>query len=289
MYKYIDISTYQKNVDYLSVKNDGVKGVILRVGHTGYGNQSMYKDVEFERHYAGFTKVGVPVGVYWFSRANTKALALKEAQLTLEFIKGKNIQLPVYFDTEDTYYQAKISKQALTEVALTYLNKIKEAGYVAGVYASVSWLNNRLDMNKLQQFETWVAQYFTRCTYTKPYQMWQYSSSGRVKGISGNVDMNWAYKPYHELPIEKPIEVKPIPTKKYLNLSKLVTSWNVYPLNKDARVGNQIGKLAPKRFGGLKYEILEVLPNNVYVIETKSFGKVKIWAGKGALYTITES
>lgn len=198
MYKYIDISTHQKNVDYAKVKADGIVGVLLRVGHTGYAKQTMHKDELFEKHYAGFTKVGLPIGVYWFSRANTVAMAIKEAQLTLEFMLGKEIKLPVYFDTEDTYYQSKTSKVQLTEIAKAYCRIIADAGYTAGIYASKHWLDNRLDMKQLEElYEVWVAQYASVCTYKRKYQIWQYTSSGIVKGISGKVDVNYVYKKYH--------------------------------------------------------------------------------------------
>lgn len=207
MYKYIDISTHQKNVDYAKVKADGVVGVLLRVGHTGYGNQSMYKDELFEKHYKGFREVGIPVGVYWFSRANTVELAKKEALLTLEYILGKEIKLPVYFDTEDTYYQSKISKNELTVIADIFCKVIADAGYTAGIYASKSWLDLRLDMKQVEdKYEVWVAQYNPTCTYKRKYQMWQYTSQGRVKGIVGNVDINDCYKRYHDV-----IEPKPEP------------------------------------------------------------------------------
>lgn len=285
MYKYIDVSYAQGSIDFESVKNDGVKGVIIRVGHTGYANKSMQIDNWFERNYEGFKKAGIPIGVYWFSRATTEAEAIKEAGLTLKFIKGKSIELPVYFDTEDTYYQAKISKQKLTNVAIAFLDVIENAGYLGGVYASLSWFNNKLEYNRLKDYEIWVAQYFTRCTFKERYDMWQYTSSGTVKGIRGRVDMNWSYKAYH-------VETAPPPEanikKKYLYLSKAVYSWRVYPLNKPAVAGNEVGKLAPNRFGGLKYEILEELPNSVYVIKTQSFGKVKIYAGRNTLSTIKE-
>jgi len=264
-------------VEDQKVKNDGVQGVILRCGHMGTSKR-LSIDALFEEHYKGFTKVGLPIGVYWFSRAVTLEEAYNEADYTLRLIQGKNIQLPVYWDTEDNIYQVKTTKSQLTKVALAYLNKIKDNGYMAGVYASVSWLNNRLDMKQLDQFEVWVAQYNKVCTYKGHYEMWQYSSSGKVNGIYGNVDMNHCYKNY--------IDVKP--TKKYIYLSRFVPSWRVYPMNKPCRVGNEVGKLAPLRFGGLKYEILETLPNSVYVIETATYGKVKLWAGKGTLHTIKE-
>lgn len=205
--KFIDISTHQKNVNYQAVKDSGVQGVILRCGFTGYGAaKSKQKDNMFEEHYAGFRRVGIPVGVYWYSCAYTETEAREEARLTLEYIKNKNIQLPVYFDTEDTHNvnalgcatqnQRTIGKAQLSKVAKAYCEAIENAGYYVGIYASVSWLNNQLDMNYLKEYDVWVAQYNSVCQYKGNYGMWQYSSKGAVNGINGNVDMNKCYKDY---------------------------------------------------------------------------------------------
>jgi len=222
--KYIDISTHQKNVDYAKVKADGVQGVILRAGFTGYGSsKSKRKDEMFEKHYAGFTAVGIPIGVYYYSCAYSPEEAIIEAMKTLEIIKGKNIQLPVWFDTEDshdvneeglaTVNQRTIGKVKLTETALAFLETIKKAGYVAGIYASTSWLNNQLDMSQLKEFDVWVAHYkAARPTYKGAYTMWQYASDGSVDGIAGNVDMNICYKDYLSNQPEAPKPIDPKPT-----------------------------------------------------------------------------
>lgn len=210
MDKYIDISTHQKGVNYAKVKADGIVGVLLRAGHTGYGSQSMHKDELFEQHYAGFKSVGLPMGAYWFSRANTVEMAIKEAKLTLQFIYGKELKLPIYFDTEDNVYQDKCSRQLLTDIAKAFCKTIADAGYVAGVYASTSWLNNRLDMKQIEDlYEVWVAQYASVCTYKRKYQIWQYTSKAYVDGIGSNVDMNNVYKKYH---MESEVEVLPMIT-----------------------------------------------------------------------------
>lgn len=209
--KFIDISNWQKSVDYQKVKNDGVQGVILRVGHTGYANKSMAKDLMFEKHYQGFKSVGLPIGVYWFSRATNASEAIKEANLTLQYLGDKELQLPIFWDTEDNVYQNKISRDRLTQVAITYLEHIKQYRKdLVGVYASTSWLNNRLDMSKLSHYEVWVAQYNTYVTYKGKYDIWQYTSQAKINGIVGSVDANWCYKDYLNCetptqPIYKPI------------------------------------------------------------------------------------
>ena len=209
--KFIDISNWQKSVDYQKVKNDGIQGVILRVGHTGSANKSMDKDLSFEKHYQGFKSVGLPIGVYWFSRATNASEAIKEANLTLQYLGDKELQLPIFWDTEDNVYQNKISRELLTDVAIIYLEHIKKYRKdLVGVYASTSWLNNRLNMSRLSHYEVWVAQYNTYVTYKGRYDIWQFTSQAKVNGIVGGVDMNWCYKDYLNTqtptePIYKPI------------------------------------------------------------------------------------
>lgn len=203
--KYIDISEHQKKVDFKKIKEDGVQGVILRCGYTGYGTaKSKQKDSRFEEYYKGFTEVGLPIGVYWYSCAVTEEEAIKEANLTLEYIKDKKIELPVFFDTEDNHNTKKyspisqytIGRTKLTKVTKAFCETIENAGYYVGIYASTSWLNNQLNMNDLKAYDVWVAQYSSKCQYKGNYGMWQYSSKGKVNGISGNVDMNKCYKDY---------------------------------------------------------------------------------------------
>lgn len=206
MLSVIDISTHQKNVNYQKVKDSGVQGVILRIGYTGYGvSKSKNKDAEFERHYKGFTQVGLPIGIYWYSCAYTEEEAIVEAKKTLEFLANRPIELGVWLDTEDTHDTTKfglakinqrmLSKEKLTSIARAYCNYIRDKCYKeVGIYASTSWLNNELDMSKLQDYMVWVAHYgVSKPTYKGKYDMWQYTSSGKVNGISGNVDMNKLY------------------------------------------------------------------------------------------------
>lgn len=202
----IDVSSWQPTIDYAKVAKN-TKGAILRCGRTGYGTaKSKEKDSCFEKHYAGFKKAGVPVGVYYYSCATSIEEAKEEAKLVLEILKGKKLEYPVYFDTEDNHdikgagcspvSQYSIGKAKLTEVAKAFLETIEKAGYYVGIYASKSWLENQLDMSQLKDYDVWLAQYASKPTYKGAYGMWQYSSTGKIDGISGNVDMNWCYKDY---------------------------------------------------------------------------------------------
>ena len=195
--KGIDISTFQKNVDYKKVKNDGVKFAILRIGYTGYGaGKKQAKDELFETHYKGCKNIGIHVGGYFFGRGTSAAEGRKEAEYVLSVIGNKEFDYPIFYDTEDTYYQAKASKAENTAACKAFCDTIEAAGYKTGIYSSKSWFNDKLNDSELKNYDHWVAQYYSRCTYTGEKTMWQYSSSGRVAGINGNCDMNWCYVDY---------------------------------------------------------------------------------------------
>lgn len=203
--KVIDISKFQGSVDFAKVKADGVQGVIIRCGYTGYGKaKTKNTDSRWESNYRAATAAGLPVGAYYYSCAVTPAEARSEAEYVLGLIRGKTFDYPVYWDTEDSHdtglyapeSQLSIGRARLTEVGKAFLETLKNAGVYTGLYASTSWLNNQLDMSKLSEYDVWVAQYASSVTYRGEYQMWQYTSTGRVSGIGTAVDLNRCYVDY---------------------------------------------------------------------------------------------
>lgn len=190
-YKGIDISKYQGNVDFKKVKDTGIQFVIARIGYGMYENQ---KDPKFEEYYKGATDNNLPIGVYLYSYALSVEDAEKEADMALKWLNKRKLNLPVYYDIEDKSQQI-LSKTTLTNMATAFCKKIEKAGYWAGIYANKYWLTTFLDSKALEEkFTIWVAQYNTTNTYKGKYDMWQYTSSGRVNGINGNVDMNILYR-----------------------------------------------------------------------------------------------
>lgn len=193
--KGIDISTWQGNIskaNFEKAKKSGINFVILRLGFTGSASNKPTLDNTFENNYKNAIAAGLPVGVYFYSLATTNAKAKEEAEFCIKYLKGKKISYPVYIDMEDPYKQGKQSKSTLASVCNTFCNTIKAAGYKPGVYASLSWFNNKIGAITATHSK-WVAQYYTQCQYKGAYDMWQYSSSGSVPGIPGRVDMNYWY------------------------------------------------------------------------------------------------
>ena len=189
--KGIDVSEFQGNIDWNKVKADGVEFAILRVG---FGMDTTSQDDKYiERNIEECERLNIPYGVYLFSYANTVEKAKSEAEHTLRLIKGHNLKMGVWYDIEDNSTSGSVSKETLTNIINTYCSTIKNAGYEVGIYASLNWLENKIESSVQKKYLIWVAQYYTECQYKGKYDMWQYASDGSVNGISGNCDMNYLY------------------------------------------------------------------------------------------------
>lgn len=191
----IDISTWQGKVskaNFIKAKNAGVQFVILRLGYTGSDSKAPTLDNVFENNYKNAVAAGLPVGIYYYSLATSDAMAKKEAEFCIKHLAGKKLDYPVYIDIEDPNYQAKKSKAVLASVCNVFCNTLQGAGYKCGVYASTSWFNSKIG-NITASHTKWVAQYYKKCEYKGAYDMWQYTSSGKVNGLKGKIDMNYYY------------------------------------------------------------------------------------------------
>ena len=183
----IDVSYHNGKIDWKKVKEASVKFAILRIGYGMYQNQ---KDKRFEENYKGATSVGIPVGVYLYSYAKNEEEAKREANLCLTWLGNKDLKLPIYFDIEDSS-QRGINKLVLNNMCKAFCNIIESRGYWAGIYSNKYWAENIISGNELgKRYTYWIAQYNSKCTYKGNYAIWQYSSDGKVNGISGRVDMN---------------------------------------------------------------------------------------------------
>ena len=209
VYNGIDVSTHNGNIDWRSVKASGVDYAIIRLGYTGYSRErfSTRYDTAFEANISGARAAGLPVGVYWYSQAVNTSEARQEAQKLLAKLRSYSIDLPVFYDYEFAgvgdegrldyaWSSGAVNKATLTANAEAFCNEIQRAGYDAGVYASKSFLENQIDGASLgRKYNIWIAHYNNSTPYAGSYYMWQYSSKGRVRGIGGNVDCNFAYLP----------------------------------------------------------------------------------------------
>ncbi len=197
----IDVSKWNKTIDWSKVKAAGIDFAFVRTCYRGYEGGGLAKDEYGPTNLKNAASAGVKVGAYIFSQAISVKEAEAEADYLLATVKGYNITMPLVFDFE--YYpggrleKKNLSKTAQTNICLAFCKKIKAAGYTPLVYANKSMLTSDLNAAQISaSYPIWLAHYTTKTNYTGDYDFWQYSSTGKVSGISGNVDMNvWYLKP----------------------------------------------------------------------------------------------
>lgn len=195
----IDVSYFQYSINWTKVKASGVKFVIVRCGYRGSSNGKLYTDSTFMNNVKKAKAAGIDVGVYFFTEAINTKEGQEEADYCINLIKksGVKVTYPIVIDTENLSgaraSSAKLSKKNRTAAIKGFCDRVKAKGYTPMIYASTSWLNNQLDMSKLSGYHVWVAQYYSKVTYGGTYKCWQYSSSGKVNGISTRVDMDYWY------------------------------------------------------------------------------------------------
>lgn len=195
--KGIDVSKWQGNINWNKVKADGVKFAMIRLGYGSSDGNSCGTDGYFEQNVANAIKAGVDVGCYFYSYATSVEAAKKEAQYVVGVLnkyKGA-FTYPVAFDIEDKS-QVALGKTTLTNMVIAFGDVIEKAGFYYSVYSNLNWLKNYLDDSRIKRFDHWLAQWSSAPTYSGAFGMWQHSSTGKVAGISGNVDMDIAYKDY---------------------------------------------------------------------------------------------
>ncbi len=195
MKKGIDVSKYQGNIDWEKVKNAGIEFAIIRAG---YGKFDFQKDEKFEQNYSGAKNAGIPVGAYHYSYAKTVEDARLEAEVFLNWIRGKQFEYPVALDIEEKAQSDK-GRQFVSDVIRAFCETVENAGYYVCVYSNKYWYDNFIDDDCKKKYDAWVAQWADSNTYAGNYGMWQYSSQGSVDGISGRTDLDEAYKDYPEI------------------------------------------------------------------------------------------
>lgn len=197
----IDVSKWNKDIDWTSVKNAGIDFAFVRTSYRGYEKGGLAADSYAPANMRNAAAAGVKVGAYIFSQAITVKEAQEEADYLIKSVEGYTINMPLVFDFE--YYsggrleKAKLTKRERTDICLAFCERIKAAGYTPLVYANKTMLNKDLYASEISsKYPIWLAHYTTSTDYAGDYSFWQYTSSGKVSGITGNVDMNfWYTKP----------------------------------------------------------------------------------------------
>ena len=204
--KGIDVSDHQKEIDWQAVADAGVEFAILRCGWRGYTAGGLNEDAQFRRNIEGAHAVGLDVGVYFFSQATTAEEGAEEARLTLDILQGYTLELPVYFDWEtveaDDARTNGISGTVVTDACLEFCRIIKEGGYTPGAYTYLNLGYYTYELERLAGLTIWLGDPGSAPEFYYEHDIWQYSFTGSVPGIEGDVDMNVMY-----IPTEPVIEI----------------------------------------------------------------------------------
>lgn len=189
----IDVSRHQGTIDWTKVKKAGIDFVMIRAGYGMYSDQV---DANFKTNIAGAQKAGIECGVYWYSYAVSTSEALKEAQVCYNAIKGYKLSYPVAFDIEDDS-QTHLTMTQISNITKVFCDYLESKKYYVSVYSYASLLNTKMNSSVLSSYDIWVAHTgVSKPNFSGNYGMWQYSHTGKVNGISGNVDLNYGYKDY---------------------------------------------------------------------------------------------
>lgn len=188
----IDVSKWDKDIDWKKVKEAGIDYAMIRLGTQKALDKESVLDEYFKKNIKGAQENRIKVGVYYFSYANDKDDAKEQAEWVLDQIKDYDIELPISLDWESWKYfsEFNMSLHDLNELAKTFLDILKENGYEVMNYGSKSYLENVWD---IEGYNTWLAHYTINTNYSKDYLMWQFTESGEVPGIKGGVDVNFYY------------------------------------------------------------------------------------------------
>ena len=194
----IDISYWNSDsISSWSKIASDIDAIILRLGFAYTASKKMEEDDSFADYYAAAKKYNIPVGVYYFGAATTAREASREADFVISLLKKYNckLEMPVYYDLE-TEDQVDLTQAECTEVARTFCDKLKAAGYFVGIYCNKYFARDELYASRLSDYHFWIAEYNSSCTYNGAYGMWQYTETGRVSGIDRVCDKNYCYYDY---------------------------------------------------------------------------------------------
>lgn len=192
----IDVSKWNKEIDWAKVKDAGIEFAIIRCGYRGASSGALVLDPMYKKNIEGAIEADIPVGVYFFTQALDEVEAVEEASMVISLIEDYDVDYPVFLDSESAGGRGRadaLDAEERTKIHKAFLETIASAGYETGIYGSRNWLNDEVDMTEVSEYKTWLAEYADIPVYDKYYHMWQYTSKGSVDGIETRVDLNLCY------------------------------------------------------------------------------------------------
>jgi GH25 family lysozyme M1 (1,4-beta-N-acetylmuramidase) len=189
----VDVSEYQQDVDWDQVKAAGFDFAFIRIGYRGYSVGQIKPDDLAREHLASAKAAGLDVGVYFYAQAISPEEAAEEARWCLDFLGGEILDLPVVYDWEWVDRQARtgsMDRETLTECAKTFCQIIERSGHQAMIYFNTHVARDLLDLEELAEYPFWLAQYKDQMDFPHRIDLWQYTETGSVPGIQGDVDID---------------------------------------------------------------------------------------------------
>ncbi len=192
----VDLSSFNQNINWNELKDSQVEFVMLRCGYRGYTEGGLIEDDKFREYAKAANEVGIPVGVYFFTQAIDVEEAAQEAEFVLDLVKDLKISYPIaldmeYIDDEKARTNTnEISDELRSNMAITFCEKIREAGYYPMIYSAENWMRRDMDVTMLSDYDVWAAMYRDENDFLFDFTMWQYTDSGYVPGIPNKVDLD---------------------------------------------------------------------------------------------------
>lgn len=190
----IDVSEWQGDIDWQQVKDAGIEFAIIRLGYRRSETGELSTDEKALANLQGAAEAGIPTGAYFFSQAISTKEALEEAEYALSLLEGYTLTYPLIYDWEYLGEEARtadVDARTLTDCIKTFCSRVEEAGFQSMIYFNPHFHENEvLYLEELTDYHFWLAMYDTQMDYPYQIDMWQYSCTGTVPGITGEVDLN---------------------------------------------------------------------------------------------------
>ena len=200
----VDLSKQNGDVNFNSMKAAGVDYVMIRLGGRGYSTGQISLDENFKKNIEGAAAAGLDIGVYFYSQAISQEEAIQEVNFVIQNLEPyrANVKYPIAFDMElvanDTARIDRLTKDEKTNIATSFLESVKAAGYVPMIYGDKEWLIKEIDLARLQSYDVWLVQEQELPDYPYQFTMWQYSTEGVVNGVSGDANLNISFVGYSQ-------------------------------------------------------------------------------------------
>ena len=196
----IDVSEFQGDIDWEQVKQAEIDFAFIRIGYRTYGDGIVTFDSAFQRNIEGALAAGIKVGAYFFSQATTTEEAVEEADAVIDALAPYDITYPVVYDWELVYHDNArtddVSVEALADCCVAFCERVKDSGYTPMVYQNTGTAMHKLDLPRVKDYDFWLAEYSSKPSYYYDFKIWQYSNTGHIPGVEGDVDLNICFRPY---------------------------------------------------------------------------------------------